>query len=149
MSRTATKRRRGWPSAALLALAAALFALAAACGGNGNAPEGGVSASFDEGTATLSIDTLDVGLLKGNVVVEAAEGWRVAGLTVEAHDPKGSNWSVLEFPESVGSQRAEDFFEVVLQELPRYQQIKVTLKATFAGDDGTEVERELTDTWPP
>ena len=142
-------RQRGWLTAAFAALAAALLAVAAACGGDGNTPEAGVSASFDEGTVALDIDTLDVGLLKGNVTAEAAEGWRVAELTVTALDPKGSNWSVLEFPEGVGSERAEDFFEVVLQELPRHQQITVTATATFVEDSGTGVEREVTDGWPP
>jgi len=142
-------RQRGWLTAAFVALAVASLAVAAACGGDGNTSEAGVSASFDEGTVVLDIDTLDVGLLKGNVTAEAAEGWRVAGLTVTAVDPKGSNWSVLEFPEGVGSEGAEEFFEVVLQELLRYQEITVTVTATFVEDSGTEVERQVTDGWPP
>jgi hypothetical protein len=152
-----TSPKLGAPAAFGL-LTAACAVLAVACGNGDSAgspgptpspPKGAAAAEFSEGTLAITIDMLDVGLLKGNVSAEASSEHRVTAVTVAAVDPKGTRWKVLEFPEGLGSREASEFFEVVLQELPRSQQIEVTATATFQDGDGAKVEREVKDYWPP
>jgi hypothetical protein len=142
-----------------LTLAALTLAACTGDGGTGDAspsPSGGSplpaesrSESYAEGTVTIGISLLDVGLLKGEAAVETAEGWRVAALKVTATDPKGAGWGVLEFPEGVGSSSASEFFEVQVQELARGEQVEITVTATFESDAGERVERQARDVWPP
>ncbi len=105
--------------------------------------------SYPEGTVTIGISMLAVGLLKGDAAAQTEEGWRVAALRVTAADPSGADWAVLEFPEGIGSRSASEFFEVVVQELSRGDQLEVTVTATFESDAGERVERQATDRWPP
>lgn len=136
--------RRPYRMAAALILAA----LASACGGSDDSQAGGHE-SFPEGEVTVAAEFIDTGLVKGNASAEAKEGWIVSSIVVSAVDPKGTGWRVLEFPEGVGSSPATEFFEVVLQELPRGQQLTITATVTFEAGDGNQVQREATDRWPP
>jgi len=143
------------------ALSIAVGLLAVACGGGspGGAtpsPSGGSplpaenrSSRYPEGTVTIGISMLDVGLLKGDVTAQGSKGWRVGALKVTAVDPKGGGWGVLEFPEGVGSPSASEFFEVQLQELVRGEHVVVTATATFEDESGKSVERQASDVWPP
>ena len=126
-----------------------LVALAVACDDQAAGPRGGSSESYPEGRLNINVSMLDVGLLKGDAMAEAREGWRVAELKVTATDPRNASWGVLEFPEGVGSRSASEFFEVQLQELTRGDQLELTVTATFENDAGERVEREATDRWPP
>lgn len=146
----------------LAPLAAAWMLLALACGSGSSenssqqTPSPGegtatatAAAEFKEGALEIAIDMLDVGLLKGNVNAQASSGQRVTALKVAAVDPQEAQWKVLEFVEGLGSGEASEFFEVVLQELPRGQQLQITATATFEAGDGSKVEREVKDHWPP
>ena len=141
-----------------LVLIAALALLASlACDGGGAPPEASptslasptTATDFPEGRVTVHVDLIDTGLLKGTARAEAAEGWKVTAVRVSAVDPKGAKWPVLEFPEGLGTKTAEEFFEVVLQELPRGEQLEVTATATFENGQGEEVKRDGMDHWPP
>ncbi len=133
-----------------LALLVALVHVVAACGDQAAGPGGRSSSeSYPEGKLSISVSMLDVGLLKGDAMAEAKEGWRVAALKVTAADPKSASWGVLEFPEGVGSRSASEFFEVQVQELTRGDQLEITVTATFESDAGEEVVRQATDRWPP
>ena len=144
----------------LLALACLVLALAGCSGNDGGdhspSPSAGSplpsesrSQSYAEGTVTVGISMLDVGLIKGDAAADAKEGWRVAAIKVTARDPKGAAWGVLEFPEGVGSPSASEFFEVQIQELARGEQAQITATATFENDSGQSIEREAKDAWPP
>jgi len=152
----------GTIGAGRFAFLVALVLLAAACGGGAAKPgksspepagsplpERTRSETYDEGKVTIGISLLDVGLVKGGMAAEANGDWRVAAVEVTAADPTGAMWSVLEFPQGVGSSKATEFFEVVLQELPRGKQITITATATFEGTDGAKAERTAADRWPP
>jgi len=119
-----------------------------ACGGDESAPT--QRATYDEGELRIQIETLDTGLLKGHAFVDAAEGWVVKDLRVEAHDEENVPWPVIE-PErtGIGGANATEFFEVTIQELPRGQQITVEAVATLQERDGTVLERRVRDEWPP
>lgn len=133
-----------------LALLVALVHLVAACGDQATGPGGRSSSeSYPEGTVSISVSMLDVGLLKGDGEAEAEEGWRVAALKVTAIDPKSVSWGVLEFPNGITSRSASEFFEVQLQELARGEQLEITFTVTFESDAGDKVERQATDRWPP
>jgi hypothetical protein len=56
---------------------------------------------------------------------------------------------VLEFPKGVGSSSATEFFEVVLQELPRGQPLTITATVQFQDEAGNQVQRSAVDLWPP
>lgn len=149
--------RAPW-QAVLLFIALLPLAILAACGGGGSSddsgpdgalPDEGVTQSFDEGDITVDINTLDTGLIKGSASARAAAGWHVTDIVVAASDPEGHDWNVLQLPqEAIDGGRAM-VFEVVIQELPRGEQIDVTAVATFEDEDGNRVERRLMDTWPP
>jgi len=126
-----------------------LAALASACGGGDDSPQAGGRESFPEGEITVAVEMLDTGLVKGNASAEAKSGWIVASMVVSAVDPRGANWQVLEFPEGVGSASATEFFEIVLQELPRGQQLTITATVQFEAEDGNQVQRAAIDLWPP
>ena len=126
----------------------ALSAVISACGGDDGAPT--QRATYDEGELRIRIEILDTGLLKGHAFADAAEGWVVTGLRVEAHDEEDVAWPVIE-PErtGIGGANATVFFEVAIQELPRGDQITVEAIATLQKGDGTVIERRVSDEWPP
>ena len=126
-----------------------LVALASACGGSNESPQVGGRESFPEGEITVAVELLDTGLVKGNASAEAKSGWTVASMVVSAVDPRDANWQVLEFPKGVGSSSATEFFEVVLQELPRGQPLTITATVQFEDEDGNQVQRSAVDLWPP
>ncbi|MFQ5472223.1 MAG: hypothetical protein ACE5FA_04975 [Dehalococcoidia bacterium] len=134
--------------AATLAIAVTLLLLSA-CGGGDDSPPT-ARTSFEEGELRVRIEVLDTGLLKGHAFVDAADGWIVTGLRVEANDEEDVSWPVIE-PErtGIGSATAQEFFEVAIQELPRGQQITVEAIATLQNSDGSTVERRVADSWPP
>jgi hypothetical protein len=113
---------------------------------------GPVSATFDEGTVRMEIEFLDTGLLKGHAYADAAEGWKVARISVSAVDHEGSSWTMIEPPgEQVGfgTATASEFFEVRLEELPRGEQLVITQTVLFEDQTGATVERSVEDRWPP
>ena len=138
----------------LLTILACAFAVASiACDDNKAAPPPSSPSieptRFDEGAVTVRVELVDTGLLKGTANAESKEGWQVSAMTVNAVDPESAKWQVLVFPEGMGSQKAKEFFEIVLQELPRGKQVTITATATFTSEDGKEVERSAVDHWPP
>jgi len=150
-------RRWALATAPLLLLAALL---SGACSDTAQAPSDGAdgetetptaaaSETYDEGELTVAAELLDTGLIKGNAGVQAAEGWRVSAISVTATTADGNDWGVLEFPEGVGTASATEFFEVQVQELPRGDQLAITVHATLESDDGGQVERTAVDHWPP
>jgi len=136
-------------SAFRIAGALILVALASACGGSDDSPQAGGHESFPEGEINVAVELLDTGLVKGNASAEAKSGWTVASMVVSAVDPRGANWQVLEFPKGVGSSSATEFFEIVLQELPRGQQLTITATVQFEAEDGNQLQRSAIDLWPP
>lgn len=135
---------RGLTVSALL-VSVALFG----CGNDGEdvVP---TSASYPEATLRIEIETLDTGLLKGHAFAEAEDGWTVSSFSVEARDDKGVAWQVIEPDVSgVGGANVSEFFEVVVQELPRGGELTVEAVATLQDADGSEIERRVADTWPP
>src|SRR3972149_3510339 len=101
------------PGSALAMLAAVL--LSGACAGDGDRTEGReegtaapaeASESYPEGEVAIAVEMLDTGLLKGNARAEAAKGWRVTAISVEATAPGDTGWGVLEFPQGIGSASA-------------------------------------------
>lgn len=133
------------------AVLVALAAIAVACGDDsGGNSTASVSESFSEGDLRIDIETLDTGLLKGHAFANASEGWVVAAFGVEVTDPGGVSWRVIE-PEinGVGGPNVSEFFEVVIQELPRGEQVSVEAVATFQDNSGMQVERRVVDNWPP
>lgn len=133
-----------------LILSAVIVAAAlTGCGdGNGEAPP--ASASFPEGSLRIEIETLDTGLLKGHAFAEAAGDWTVVSFSVVAHDDSGVGWQVIEPDVSgIGGGEVSEFFEVVVQELPRGGQVTVEAIATLRDADGAEIERRVVDNWPP
>jgi hypothetical protein len=139
----------GRPSAFGLIAGLALIALVSACGDSESSSETGGREDFGEGEVSVAVDMIDSGLVKGNATAEAKEGWIVSDLAVTAVEPNGTGWRVLEFREGLGSRSASEFFEVVLQELPRGQQLTITATVTFEGENGTPVKRAAIDYWPP
>lgn len=133
-------------------LIALLLAIAGCGDGDGDAPQRptAAAASFEEGTLRVEIETLDTGLLKGHAYADAADGWSVAELRVVAEDDSGVTWQVIE-PErnGIGGANASVFFEVVIQELPRGDQLNVEAISVLQGGDGATVERRVVDKWPP
>jgi hypothetical protein len=127
--------------------------LLAGCGGDEEKPEpeptDSSEAVFDEGTVRMEIEVLDTGLLKGHAYVTPTEGWRVDGIDIAAVDQQGADWQVIEIPEKQEPAEAVEFFEVVLQELPRGEQITITTKAFFIGEGGLTSARSVQDHWPP
>lgn len=121
------------------------------CGGDDDddAPQP-ASTSFPEGSLRIEIETLDTGLLKGHAFAEAEEGWIVSAFSVEARDDSGVVWQVIE-PEvtGVGGTSVSEFFEVVIQELPRGDQVAVEAVATFRNENGVTSEQTVVDNWPP
>ena len=137
------------PFSSLVFLAAVV---SAACGGSEGDPAASDNQEFPEGRVRMEIEYLDTGLLKGHGYADAAEGWRVAVISVSAVDTEGAQWIVIEPPgEQVGfgSASASEFFEVRLEELPRGQQITVKQLVIFEDDAGNPVERTVEDRWPP
>jgi hypothetical protein len=133
-----------------LALTIVMIATALSGCGDGGEDVLPASASFPEGSLRIEIESLDTGLLKGHAFAEAEDGWIVSSLSVEAHDEAGVTWQVLEPEKSgVGGTDASEFFEVVVQELPRGSEITVEAIATLRNPDGSEVERTVADNWPP
>ena len=126
------------------------LALSIACGDHDDgAPAPSASASFPEGEMRIEIELLDTGLLKGHAYGDAAEGWVIPAFHVEATDPGGTQWRVIEPQTSgIGGASVTDFFEVVIQELPRGDQLMIEAIATFQADDGSVVERRVVDNWP-
>lgn len=131
-----------------LALVATALLLSACSDSNGGLPA--VQTRFEGGELRIQIELLDTGLLKGHAFVDAADDWIVTALRVEAHDEEDVSWPVIE-PErtGIGSASAQEFFEVVIQELPRGQQITVEAIATLQDSDGSTIERRVADNWPP
>ncbi len=132
-----------------------LLTLLSACGGSEEkktsspTPVISMEEKYQEGTVKMGIETLDTGLLKGHSFADAAQDWSIEQLMVSAQDDKGTTWQVIEIPESKGSQKASEFFEVVVQELPRGHQLTITTSATFSAQSGEKVERTAQDRWPP
>lgn len=140
------KRMRG---AGFFLLAATMaLALAWSCGGDKKGPRG--NESYDEGKVRVEVEFLDTGLIKGHAYADAAGGYKVAGIKVTAVDHRGVSWGVLE-PEisGIGGPSAKEFFEVLVQEIPRGKQLTITATATFETQDGSKVERTAADVWPP
>jgi hypothetical protein len=137
-----------------VALVLALAVTVTGCGGGDNGdddePQPSASASFPEGDLRIEIEMLDTGLLKGHAFADAADGWVVSAFSVTAQDEGAVVWHVVE-PEvtGVGGPNVQEFFEVVLQELPRGEQITVEAIATLRDSSGAEVERRVVDNWPP
>lgn len=140
------KRMRG--AGFFLVVATMTLALAWSCGGDTEGPRS--NESYDEGKVRVEVELLDTGLIKGHAYADAAGGYKVADIKVTAVDHKGASWNVLE-PEisGIGSQSAKQFFEVVVQEIPRGKQVTITATATFETQDGSKVERTAADVWPP
>ncbi len=137
-----------WRATALALVATVL--LVSACGGDDDGSLPNVQTSFEEGELRVRIEILDTGLLKGHAFVDAADDWIVTGLRVEASDEEDVSWPVIEAERTgIGSANAQEFFEVVIQELPRGQQITVEAIANLQHSDGSIVERRVTDNWPP
>lgn len=69
---------------------------------------------------------------------------------MDATTDDGTAWGVLA-PEltGVGTANVEEFFEVVIEELPRGEQVAVEAIATFTNDSGVQVEHRVVDKWPP
>jgi RecB family endonuclease NucS len=124
-----------------------------ACGGDADdsnvEPTSPSMATFDEGELRMEIETLDTGLLKGHSYVDATDGWTIAGVDISAVDERGIEWNVIEIAEEEGEKSAVEFFEVMIQELPRGDQITVTTRAIFTSDTGFRAERTVEDHWPP
>ena len=125
-----------------------LVLVVSACAQEAGAPSGDQE-RFAEGEVAVTVDVVDTGLLKGTMSAEAKGGWKVAAIGVRAVDPGDVDWRVLEFPEGLGLKNATGLFEVVLQELPRGQQLTITATATFEDDEGNQVMRTAVDHWPP
>jgi hypothetical protein len=107
-------------------------------------------ASFPEGSLRIEIESLDTGLLKGHAFAEAVDGWIVSSFTVEARDDQGVAWQVIEPDVSgIGGADVNEFFEVVVQELPRGGTLTVEAVAILRDASGTEIERRVSDDWPP
>lgn len=142
----AGKRMRG--AGVFLLVAAISLTLAWSCGGDREGPRS--NESYDEGKVRVEVELLDTGLIKGHAYADAAGGHKVAGIKVTAVDHKGASWNVLE-PEisGIGSQSAKEFFEVVVQEIPRGKQVTIAATATFESPDGSKIERTAADVWPP
>jgi hypothetical protein len=135
-----------------IAIVAALL-LVVACGGDGDDNDGGSgieeeTVDFDEGSILMDIEFLDTGLLKGRAYVNAADGWNVEGVDVRAVLENGTEWGVIEIPETSDAD-STTFFEVQVGELPRGQQVSLSTAVTFAGNDGATIQRTVTDQWPP
>lgn len=98
----------------------------------------------------ITIETLDTGLLKGHAFADAEDGWIVSAFAVTARDDSDVGWQVIE-PEvsGVGGTNVSEFFEVVIQELPRGSQITVEAVATFRDASGADIEQRVVDNWPP
>jgi hypothetical protein len=141
--------RRGLLLAALLIPAL----MAAGCDGDGGAspaPQLSSEESYPEGDVRIEVELLDTGLLKGTAYAEAAAGWSVLFLGVTAQGPDDESWQVIEIPRPSGERSAEEFFEVLVQELPRGEQIRITATATFRNNSTEAVaERAAMDLWPP
>lgn len=136
-----------------LALVPALAAYSAGCGDDDNGgatPVPPASQSFSEGDLRIEIETIDTGLLKGHAFGTAAEGWTISAFRVEAVTDEGVVWNVIE-PEvtGIGTAHVEEFFEVVIQELPRGEQLAVEAIAELTDESGAQVERTVVDKWPP
>ncbi len=138
---------------ALLALTLTLVAASFACGGGDNddaAKTPTSNESYAEGKVRIEVEYLDTGLLKGHSYADASSGYKVTAMKVEAVDHKGASWNVLE-PEKTGvdSANASEFFEIVIQEIPRGKQLTLTTAVTFEDASGNKVERTAVDSWPP
>jgi len=135
----------------LLAMPVVVLALGlVACGDDDGEEVAPASTAFPEGSMRIEIETLDTGLLKGHAFADAEDGWTVATFSVEAHDDSGVVWQVIE-PEvtGVGTASVSEFFEVVIQELPRGEQLTVEAVAILRNESGAQIERRVVDNWPP
>lgn len=155
----APPRRKLWDMirlarTALLALTLALVTAGFACGG-GDDDSGATKTptsneSYAEGNVRMEVEYLDTGLLKGHSYADAASGYKVTAMKVEAVDHKGASWNVIDAEQAgVDSANASEFFEVVIQEIPRGKQLTLTAAVTFEDADGNKVERTAVDNWPP
>lgn len=130
--------------------AVALAVVLSACGDDDGGEAVPTSTSFPESSLSIEIETLDTGLLKGHAFAEAEDGWIVAEFSVTARDDSGIGWQVIEPDVSgIGGASVSEFFEVVIQELPRGDQLTVEATATLRDTSGTQIERAVVDKWPP